>query len=435
MLHLAWPIVLAELGWTMMGIADTVMVGRLPNSAEAIAAVSLGSILFYVIGIFGSGLMYGLDTLVSQAFGAEDRRDGHRSLVNALYLTLPVSAALMGLLWGCMPLLERMGERAEVLALVRPYLNALTWSMWPLVVYFALRRYLQSVNLVRPVMAALITANLINLAGNYVLVFGNFGAPRMGVAGSAWATVASRVYMATVLAVALTVSQKPNGDWPLRVDLARIVAILKLGLPAATQILLELGVFAITAALIGRLDSASLAAHQVALNSASFTFMVTLALGGASGVRVGHALGRGDRGAAAVSGWTGLTAGIAFMTVAAMAFWALPQTLTRIYSSDPEVIRVAVKLLFVAGFFQIFDGAQIVVSGALRGAGDTHTPMYCHFIGYWVVGLPLGYWLCFGLGWGAAGMWTGLCIALVIIGCILIGVWGRKTRGWSAAAH
>ena len=430
MLQLAWPIVLAELGWTMMGIVDIIVVGRLPASADAIAAVSLGSIFFYVVAIFGAGLLLGLDTLVSQAFGAGDREDCHRSLINALYLTLPLGVILMAILWGILPLLKRMGERPEVLTLLNPYLATLTWSVFPLLLYFALRRYLQSVNVVRPVMFALISANLINLAGNVILVFGNLGMPALGVKGSAYATVLSRVYMTVVLVLSLIWSEKPGLHWPLAIHLERMKAILRLGVPAGTQILLETGMFAVTAALLGRVSSVSLAAHQIALNAASVTFMVTLAIGSAAAVRVGQALGRNDRAAAATSGWTAFGIGVAFMACAAVVFWTVPMYLAVMFTPDPAVIRLSVSLLVVAGFFQIFDGAQIVLAGALRGAGDTQTPMYCHFFGYWVVGLPLGYWLCFGLGWGAVGMWIGLCAALMLIGSILAGLWWAKVRSW-----
>ncbi len=430
MLRLAWPIVLAEIGWIAMGIVDTIVVGRLPNSAESIAAVSLGTILFYTVAIFGSGLLLGLDTLVSQSFGAGDREDGHCSLINAMYLSVPLSGVFMAILWGCTPLLDSLGERPEVMGLMRPYLATLTWSILPLLIYFGLRRYLQAINVVKPVMFALVSANLVNLGANMLLVYGKWGAPALGVAGSAWATVISRVYMVVVLVAALIVLEKPGWHWPLKPDLARMFGLLALGLPAGAQILLETGVFAVAAVLIGRLDSPSLAAHQIALSAASFTFMVALGIGSAAAVRVGQALGRKDPRAAAVSGWTALGLGVAFMAMAAVVFWTLPVYLIRLFSSDPTVIRISISLLFVAGLFQIFDGTQVVVAGALRGAGDTQTPMYCHLVGYWVIGLPLGYVLCNHFHQGAVGIWTGLFVALAIIGLVLLALWEKQVRSW-----
>jgi MATE family multidrug resistance protein len=428
MLTLAWPIVLAELGWTAMGVVDTIVVGRLPNSAESIAAVSLGTIVFYTVGIFGSGLMMGLDPLVSQAFGARNPRDAHRSLINALYLALPISLVLMAILWGSAPLLDRVGERPEVMRLMRPYLSVLTWSTFPLLLYFALRRYLQGVSIVRPVMFALISANLVNFFANLALVFGP-----LGVTGSAWATVISRIYMIAVLGGSLWFIEKPDRAWPWRPDFARMRRLLALGLPIGIQILMETGIFAIAAVLIGKLDSASLAAHQIALSLASTTFMVTLGIGSAGAVRVGQALGRKDSDSAATAGWTALLLGVSFMTVAALTFWAFPVALARIYTSDPVVIRIGVSLLFIAGWFQVFDGTQVVLAGVLRGAGDTQTPMYCHFIGYWVLGLPLGYVLCYRYHQGAAGIWTGLCVALIAIASILTVLWRRQVRSWTTA--
>jgi MATE family multidrug resistance protein len=436
MVSLATPIVVADVGWMLMGIVDTMMVGRLPDSAGAIGAVSLGSILFYTIGIFGSGLLLGMDTLVSQSFGARDLRDCHRSLRNGLYLTVPLAPALMAILWGLGPLVRLLGDDPAVLRLLGPYLNTLTWSTFPLLVYFAARRYLQSVNVVQPVMVALVTANLVNLAGNWALVYGHWGAPALGVAGSAWATVISRVYMAALLLGVIV--WREGAGWlrdEARPDFARMRRLLALGFPAGTQILLEIGVLAVAAALIGRLDAVSLAGHQITLNSIAFTFMVTAGVGSSAAVRVGQALGRKDRAAAARSGWTALALGTAFMTCATALFLIAPRPLARIYTSDENVIRTAIVLLGVGAFFQIFDGLQVVVTGALRGLGDTRTPMICHLLGYWAVGLPLGYMLCFRAGWGAFGMWIGLCAGVILIGSVLLGLWALRVRGWLLAAE
>ena len=200
MLRLATPIVLAEIGWMAMGIVDTIFVGHLPRSAQAIGAVSLGSILFYTAGIFGSGLLLGLDTLVSQSFGAADVEDCHRSLINSIWFALPLAPLLMGVLYGFIPLLRMTGVNPEVMAETIPYLRALTWSTLPLLLYFAFRRYLQGMNVVRPVTFALMSANAINAAGNWALVYGHLGSRAYGTTGSGWATCISRVYMAAMLA-------------------------------------------------------------------------------------------------------------------------------------------------------------------------------------------------------------------------------------------
>jgi len=434
--RLAWPIVLAEMGWMFMQIVDTMMVGRLPNSAEAIGAVSLGGILFYTVGVFGSGLLLGLDTVVSQSFGAGKIEDCHRSLVASVYLTLLLTPPLMAfvLLW--VPALRSFGIQPDVLRQALPYLNAINWSMLPLLLFFGLRRYLQGMNLVKPVAFALISANLVNVFGNWMLIYGHLGAPAMGTEGAGWATCISRGYMALfLLAYALYYDRKyktglPRISW--RPDFAHMRRLMALGLPAATQLALEVGVFALVTALMGRLDAVSLASHQVALNTVAFTYMVPLGIGAAAAVRVGQALGRRDPAAAALSGWTAIGLGAAFMSAAAVVLWLEPQWIVRIYTFDPAVLRVGVSLLFIGAFFQLFDGIQAVATGALRGAGNTHTAMITHVASYWLLGLPLGYWLCFGRGWGAAGLWVGLCVALITIGIILLAAWRRKVRSFSA---
>ena len=395
---------MAELGWMGMGIVDTMMVGRV--SATAIGAVSLGSVLFYAVAMFGSGLMLGLDTLVSQAFGAGDVRDCHRSLVNAIYFSLPLTPALMLAVWCWIPLLERFGINPAVLREAVPYLKAIMWSTFPLLLYFLLRRYLQGINRVTPIMFALVTANLVNVAGNWTLVYGHFGAPAMGAEGSGWATTISRIYMAALLLLyTLLEGQKPGLlRSPLVPDLARIRRLIALGLPAALQLSLEIGVFAAATAIIATLDPLSLAAHQIALNTASFTYMVPLGISSAAAVRVGQAL------------------------------VAAPEYVARVFTTDRAVIRTAISLLAVAALFQLFDGIQTVATGALRGAGDTRTPMICHFLFYWFIGLPVGCVLCFRLRWGAVGLWVGLCIALILIGSVLLVIWIRKVHSWIAPA-
>ena len=438
MLRLAIPLVLAELGWMTMGVVDTMMVGRQANSAVAIGAVSLGSIAYYVVAIFGTGLMLGLDTLVSHSYGAGDLHDAHRSLVNGVYLSLALAPVLMGVVWLWEPVLRALDIQQSVLDQAIPYLRALNWSTLPLLLYFVFRRYLQGIDLAKPVMFSLITANLVNVAGNWAFIYGHLGHRAMGTVGSGWATCAARIYMAAVLMaycvyydLRYEVGLRHASPWP---HMPRVWRLVSLGFPAATQLGLEVGVFAVTTALIGRLGAVPLASHQIALNTASFTYMVPLGLGSAAAVRVGQALGRRDPHAASRAGWTAMLLGAGFMTCTAIIFWLAPGAIVRIYSPDPAVIRAASGLLFVAAFFQLFDGLQAVATGALRGAGDTRTPMIWSAALYWLVGLPVGAYLCFRVGWGAAGLWTGLCVALILIGCALLYFWRRRERRFTAGA-
>jgi MATE family multidrug resistance protein len=432
MIRLATPIVLAELGWMSMGIVDTVMVGRQADSAAAIGAVSLGSILYYVVAIFGTGLMLGLDTLVSRSYGAGDLRDAHRSLINGVYLSLALAPILMAVVWLWEPLLRSLNIQASLLAQAIPYLRALNWSTLPLLLYFVFRRYLQGINLAKPVMFSLLSANVLNAVGNWVFIYGHLGFRAMGTVGSGWATCLGRVYMAAVLLLYCgyydirfktglrQVSRRPH--------FPRVWKLVTLGFPAATHLGLEVAIFAAATTMIGKLGAIPLASHQIALNTTSFTYMVPLGIGSAAAVRVGQAIGRRDPHAASRAGWTALVLGASFMACTALAFWLVPGYIVRIFSPDPAVVRAASRLLFVAAFFQLFDGLQAVATGALRGAGDTRTPMICSVALYWLIGLPVGYVLCFRANWGAAGVWTGLCVALILIGCALLALWHRTEQ-------
>ena len=429
MLRLAAPIVLAELGWMAMGVVDTMVVGRV--GADALGAVGLGAIIFYGVGICASGVLLGMDTLVSQAFGAGDTKDCHRSLVNGAWISLFLIPFVMGVVRGFDPLLVAFGIDPQALQYARPYMHALNWSAPALLIYFVFRRYLQAVHIVHPVMWTLLTANLVNLAGNWALVFGHLGAPAMGAEGSGWATCLSRAYMAIVLGAVMWRREPALRQLSWRPDWVRIARLLRLGLPAAGQMGLEIAVFAVVTVLIGRLSALALAGNQVAITTVSTTYMMPLGISSAAAVRVGNALGRRDPGAAARSGWTALALGVGAMSAAALTLLVAPRVIARLFTPEPAAITAAVALLRIAAFFQLFDGLQVVATGALRGAGDTRTPMLCHFAGYWLIGLPLGAALCFALGWGAAGLWIGLSAGLILIGTALTMLWSRASRNFA----
>lgn len=428
MFALAGPVVLAELAWTTMSLVDTFMVGRV--GPAAIGAVGLANILFFTVGIFGMGLLLGLDTLVSHAFGARRLEECHRCLLHGVYLSLVLAPLLMGLVLGGVPLVRRMGIHPDVLQPMLPCLKALAWSMAPLLLYASFRRYLQAMNHVRPVMFALVTANLINLFGNWVLIYGHLGFRAMGAEGSGWATCWARVYMAAVLiAYALLLDRHEDGGLlrtGFRPDPALFRRILALGLPASLQLLLEVGVFGAVTALAARITPVALAAHEIALNIASATYMVPLGVSAAGAVRVGQALGRRDTAAAQRAGWTALAFGAGFMTAAGIVMLIARGAIYRTFTPDARVIAAGVPILFVVALVQLFDGSQVVATGILRGLGNTRTPMLANLAGHWFLGLPAGYLLTFSLGWGVVGLWTGLSTGLAVVGTVLVSVWARS---------
>ena len=400
--------------------------------AAAIGAGSLGGNLFYPIAIFGTGLLLGMDTLVAQSFGAGDPRDCRRSLVNGVWLAAGLAAPLALVLWALIPLLRAVGTNPRVMVLLGPYLKALLWGILPLLAYAAFRRYLQAVNVVAPITFALVSANLVNFAGNWALMFGHWGAPAMGLEGSGWSTTIARVYMAAVLLAAIAWHERTSGNLLFRMswkpDVARLLRLLDLGLPAALQILIEGGLFGVIAVLAARLDEVSLAAHGIAVNVVSTTYMVPLGIGSAAAVRVGQAVGRKDRPGVATSGWTALLLGTLFMAAAGLGSMdrAAPDS-PRLHRRCGRVASGA-ALLRIAALFELFDGFQTVATGALRGLGDTRSPMLAHLAGYWLIGLPIGYVLCFRLGWGVSGIWVGLTTALILIGVALVWMWRERVQ-------
>ena len=423
MFTLAVPVVFAEMGWMTMGMVDALMVGGL--GPEAIGAVGVGTSLFMGVCIFAMGLMLGLDTLVSQAYGAGRVDDCHRWLFHGVVLALVLSGPVIAVLFWISSALDAWGLTPSVLVLTRPYLETLSWSVVPLLLYSAFRRYLQGMGVARPVMFALASANVINYVANWLLISGKWGFPALGVTGSAWATVFARVMMAAFLLA--TILYRERNVWNSRhLEWAWFKRLLALGLPASGQVTLEVGVFAAATALAGRLPAVSLAAHQVVLNYAAMTFMVPLGIASSGAVRVGHAVGRRDVPGAARAGWTALLFGVAFMTAAALMFLTIPRLLLDPFTDDLGVVEVGVTLFFVAAIFQLFDGLQGVATGALRGLGDTRTPMLWNLAAHWFIGLPLGYWLAFGLGVGVIGLWWGLSIGLMICGVALLVVWARR---------
>ena len=430
LLLLAIPVVLSELGWMAMSIVDTIMVGRL--SPAAIGAVGISSAIFYTPTLFGIGLLLGLDTLVSQAFGRGDFDDCHRALAQGVYLAIlytPIAMLLVGIAPHFFPL---MGITEAVRAPATQYIRLLVYSTLPLLVYAAFRRYLQGVGKVRPVTFALISANLVNWFGNWALIYGKLGLPAMGVRGSALSTCVARTYMAGVLVWWVWKHERERGHplfahWP-GLRLAQFRRLLQLGWPAASQMLFEVGAFSVATLLAGRLSPDILAAHQIVLNSASLTYMVPLGVSAAAAITVGHAVGAGDRARARRGGSMAIVIGAIFMAMAATAFLTIPRVLIHVYTHDLQTVAVGVRLLAVAAVFQIFDGIQGIGTGALRGLGKTRGPMLINLVAYGVIGLPVGYVLCFKTPLGIYGLWSGLTLALIFAAGLVLALWLKGSR-------
>jgi multidrug resistance protein, MATE family len=427
---LAVPVALGELGWIAMSVVDIWMVGKL--GASAIAAVGLASALYYPVGIVGMSLLAGMDTRIAQAVGARDLPSVHRNYWQALWLAIALLLPL-GLLY--FPLDAGLRWQISDPALANEtlvYLRVLLLGTPALFLYSHGRRYLQAKGSVKPFAYAIISANLINLFFNQALIFGSWGFPQLGTEGSAWATTIARIYEGLFLLGAVWWHERKQSPavWSAKTgpQWSEMGALLKLGAPAAAQVGLEIGIFGLATLMIGGFGTVMTAAHQIALNIASVTYMVPLGISSAAAVAVGHAVGAKNQRAAITSGWMAIGLAAGFMSLMAVLFFLAPRWIMRIYTFDPAVIEIGAKLLWIAAFFQLFDGIQISATGVLRGWGDTRTPMLVNLLGHWLVGLPICYVLGFLYRWQAEGIWYGLAIGLLVVAIALLWTWHQTYR-------
>jgi MATE family multidrug resistance protein len=419
LLQLAVPVVVVQVGMMFMGVVDTLMVGRV--SAAALAGVALGNLFFFGVVIFGLGALMALDPLIAQAVGAHDDPAIARALQRAVALMLVLSLPASVLLWPAEAILAALGQPADAVPLAGRYARIIIPSVLPFMAFTVLRQALQAMGRMRAIVLTILFANIANALLNWVLIFGHFGAPAMGVAGAAWATTVSRWLMALVLLALGWRDLRPYLlAWrPDSLQLRPLGRMLRLGLPIGLQFQLEYTAFGLTGLLMGLLGTSQVAAHQVAINLASLTYMVPLGVSAAAAVLVGQAVGRDDQDGARRAARTAVFVGAAFMVGTGAVFLSAPGWLARLYTTSVPVLAVATALLPLAGLFQVFDGVQVVAGGILRGLGDTRSPMIINLLGFWGVGIPAGLALGFPAGLGAVGLWWGLVAGLASVATIL----------------
>ena len=433
MLGLALPVVTVQVGMMSMGVVDTVMVGHL--SPQALAAVALGNLYFFVPAVFGMGTLMVLDPVVAQAVGAGDAPSTARGVQRGILLALILAVPSAVLLLLAEPILELLRQPADVFPLAAQYSVRMAPGVLPFFLFVVFRQSLQALGRTRPIVVTIVVANLVNAFLNWVLIFGHFGAPAMGVAGSAWATTLSR-WLLCLLLPALSWRTLAPQIRPIRAEIweaAPLGRMVRLGAPIGTQYVLEFGAFALVALMMGWIGTRQMAGHQVAINLASLTFMVPLGVADAASVLVGRAVGRGDPAGARGSARAALVCAATFMSCTGALFLTVPGALAGLYTRDVSVLAVAAALIPIAGVFQVFDGLQTVAGGILRGLGHTRAPMLVNLLGYWVLGLPVSAYLGFGLGLGPAGLWWGLVLGLGVVASFLlirvrIGLARQQTR-------
>lgn len=435
LLRLALPVTAVQVGMMTMGAVDTAMVGRV--GAADLAAVALGALYFFLISIFGLGILMALDPVVAQGAGADDREAVTRGVQRGLLLAVALGLVASALHLPAAPVLALFRQPPDVVPLAGDYARALIPGIVPFFVFSVFRQSLQALRHTRPLVVAIVIANLANVFFNWVFIFGNLGMPALGARGAGYATSVTRWLMALGLLAAAWPLLRPLLV-PLRREIwqpAPLLRLLRIGAPIGLHHELEFGAFGATALLMGTLGTIEMAAHQIAINIASLTFMVPLGLGAAAAVQVGQAVGRGDADDARRAALASLLVGVGFMTTSAAIMLLVPAALAGLYTDLEPVLLLAVTLIPIAGAFQVFDGTQAVAAGALRGLGDTRVPMLVGLVGFWLVGLPVSALLGFGAGLGPIGLWWGLVAGLGAVAVLLVARMRARFRGTLDRIH
>lgn len=428
LIRLALPLILGHVGNQLMSFVDTAMVGRLGSTA--LAGVGIGNGLYFTITLLGLGIVIGMDAPTAQAWGAADPVRARRFLWNGVHAALLASIPLSLAVAASPAILGVFGVDAEIARVTRDYLWGRVPNVLPFLLFTAGRSYLQAVGVTRPMVFATIVGNIANFIGNAIFIFGDdalakahlpgIGLKGYGPVGSAISSSIASALMCVVLFAAVAGVGTPADERRRRLDRTLVATILRLGLPFGLQLLAEVGIFSIVGILTGKLGAEVSSAHQVALTLSSFSFTITIGVASATAVLVGHAIGRGDTPGARRAGFQGLVASAGVMSVSLVAFLAIPATLARILTDDPAIIAAALPLMRVAALFQLSDGTQSTGAGALRGAGDARFPLWANLAGHYLVGLPVGVLLGFGLGMGATGLWWGLSAGLTAVAIALL---------------
>ena len=430
-LLLAYPVVLSQLGHVLVNVCDSVMVGQ--TGKVPLAAVSLGVSVNTVVMVLGLGLSMGITPLVAAADGKRDVPQLGRLLVAGVWLSAVAGLVLAATGLLIAPLLGHLNQPAEVVALAAPWVRVLFMSLLPLMIFQGFKQFAEGLGLTRQAMYLSVLANLINALLCYMLIFGHFGAPILGMMGSAWATLIARILMALLMgayvlrAARLRPYREAATHW-LRPDGATLRRLLDFGSPIGVQMMFEMGAFSFSAIMIGWLGATALAAHQIAINIASVTYMAASGIAAAATIRVGNLRGLGDAYGARQAGFAAYLLTFLFMSSMGLLLVVGREFIPHFYNHDAAVVSQAATLLLVAAAFQVSDGLQVVGLGALRGLEDVKIPSVVALLAYWVVALPLGYCLGFILKMGSLGVWLGLLTGLTMVAGLLLWRFRQHSR-------
>ena len=419
-LHLAFPIVLSQLGQVSVSLIDNMMVGHVGTTE--LAAASFANSVFTVGLVFGMGITFGTTPLVGKAFGDQDQKSLVAWLKNSMVSHVVAAVALTLLMFGIYLVLPFLGQSPEVLKLAQPYFLLLCLSYFPFILFFSFKQFFEGMGNTQMAMQITLIANVVNVAVNYLFIFGNFGFPEMGLNGAGIGTLVSRVLMPFLFVYYISRKNRYLDYFraarfePVKKE--RILRLFKIGIPIAFQLIVEVTAFGIGAIMMGWLGESPLAAHQVALGMASFTYMISLGVSQANTIRVSHQMGLRDYTSMKSAAMASTHLVLVFMSIMALLFIGGRNVLPLLFTSDAEVIKVAAQLLIVAAVFQLFDGLQVVMLSTLRGMTDVTVPMFIAFLAYLFIGIPVSYVFSIKLGVGPQGIWFGYLVGLSIAGIL-----------------
>ena len=435
-LALAWPLILSNLTLALIQATDVVLMGWL--GPHALAASALAINLTWPPLLLAFGVLMAASPMMATALGAKTRsiREVRRTYRQSLWLALAATVPVWALLWNAESVILALGQEPALARDAGLFLRGYMWVVLPWLIFQTLRNFLSALERPDWILAVSALGVVLNAVLAWALIFGRLGLPALGIFGGGLAGSIVWSLLALIL-VAVVLSDRQFRRFHLfgrlwRPDWARLRQMAALGLPIGLAFMFEVSVFSAAVYLMGLIDAESVAAHAIALQVAALTFMVPLGLSQAATVRVGRALGRKDAQAITRAGWTALALGVAFMSVMALAIWLFPSELVTLFlereAGNERVIGLAVSFLTVAAAFQIFDGAQVVAAGMLRGLHDTRVPMLIAAFGYWVIGIGAGMGLAFWARWEGVGLWTGLAIGLGLAAVLLIWRWTLRER-------
>jgi len=413
-LHLAFPIVLSQIGQVMVSLIDNMMVGHVGTTE--LAAASFANSVFMIGMVFGMGITFGVTPLVGKAFGDNDYRTTVIWLKNGLFSHFIAGLLLTLIMFGVYFFLPLMGQPPEVLELAKPYYILLCFSYFPFLLFFSFKQFFEGIGNTKIAMLITLTANVVNIIVNYVLIFGKLGFSEMGLNGAGIGTLVSRIIMPIMFVY--FIARKSRFLEYFRsarleqITKDRILQLFRIGIPIAFQLIVEVTAFGIGAVMMGWLGETSLAAHQVALGLASFTYMISLGVSQANTIRISHQMGLRDYKSMISASMASTHLVLVFMSLMALLFVVGRNLLPYLFTTDIEVVKIASGLLIVAAIFQLFDGLQVIMLSTLRGMADVTIPMFIAFLAYLLVGIPTSYIFAFVVDFGPQGIWFGYLVGL-----------------------